>query len=314
MSKRDPYKVLGVRRTALADDIKKAYRALALKHHPDRNHDSKASETKFKEIQHAYEILSDPEKRRLFNLHGHAGLDPNYQPQDQRRTNTNPFENFGGGRAYNFRADTGSTGGSGFNVFDDVFSDLFGNDSARSHTKRKPEKGEHIHYDLTINFDDAYNGVSVDVKALSNRISVQIPAGVDTGAVVRAPGQGAPGRRGGKPGDLLLNITVRPHHVFRREGCNVYLTLPVMMSEALLGARVEIPAPDGRVVLKIPPGTQSGTNFRFKGKGFPEVKKSSRGDFFVVTHIMIPELVTPESLELIHEFERLNPMSLRTGL
>jgi DnaJ-class molecular chaperone len=307
MAKRDPYRVLGVSRTASEEEIKSAYRRLARVHHPDMNKNSKSSESRFREISEAYEILSDKERRRAYDRFGHEGVDG-----FQGFRSENPFARAGfGGRDFNFRF--GGSGSSGHRVFDDYFADLFGTAGARD-TKRSASKGDDLEYDLTVTFDQAYHGVSATVRVLERRIDVRIPPGVDTGSVVRVPGQGAPGRRGGAPGDLYLNITVLPHKVFRREGNDIHLTLPISVAEAILGARVEIPGPEGRLALKIPAGTQAGTVFRFRGKGFPALKDDGRGDLYVTAQIVIPSRVNPASESLVAEFDRLNPMNPREGL
>jgi DnaJ-class molecular chaperone len=136
---------------------------------------------------------------------------------------------------------------------------------------------------------------------------------VDNGSRVRVQRQGAPGLRGGAPGDLYLNIKVKPHEYFRREGSDIHLTVPITFGEAVLGGTVEIPGPDGRLALRIPPGTQSGTRFRFKGKGFPSLRDSSRGDFYVTVHIAVPEHIDSVSQELVVELERRNPFNPRRG-
>ncbi|HMK35396.1 MAG TPA: J domain-containing protein [Desulfomonilaceae bacterium] len=303
MAKRDPYNVLGVNKSASEDEIKAAYRRLARVHHPDMNNNSKSSEARFKEISEAYEILSDTEKRRNYDRFGHD----NGERYGFRTSN--PFASgFGQGQQFNVKF---GGGGPGHGMFDDVFSQFFGSGGGRH---RYAAKGDDLEYDLTISFEQAYHGISATVRVLERKISVHIPAGVDTGSVIRVPGQGTPGRRGGSPGDLFLNITVAPHKIFRREGNDIRLTLPISIAEAILGAKVETPGPNGRLVLKIPPGTQSGTSFRFRGKGFPSLKNGRNGDFYVEAQIVIPERVKPASKDLVEEFERLNPTNPREGL
>lgn len=307
MTKRDPYSVLGVGRTASDDEIKSAYRRLARVHHPDMNNNSKSSEKRFREISEAYEILNDKERRRNYDRFGHEGLGGSHEYRS-----ANPFSGSGFGRRdFNFRF--GGSGSSGYGVFDDYFSDFFG-PGATGQTKRYASKGDDLEYDLSITFEQAYQGVSAVVRVLERRINVHIPAGVDTGSVIRVPGQGAPGRRGGAPGDLYLNVTVSSHGVFRREGSDIHLTLPISFAEAILGAKVEIPGPEGRLMLKIPAGTQAGTSFRFRGKGFPSVKANGRGDLYVTTQIVIPSRVSQAAEDLVAEFDRLNPMNPREGL
>jgi curved DNA-binding protein len=304
MMKQDPYKVLGVDRSATDDDIKKAFRRLAKQHHPDRNNNSKYAESRFKEISEAYEILIDREKRRSFDTYGHDFNSYGFSRE-------NPFHPQGpSGYNFNFR----NYGNTGFGMFDDVFSDFFRTEGRRNSRRSVPRKGDNLEYDLSIEFEQAYFGVSADVRVLERRITVRIPPGVDTGSVVRVPGQGAPGSRGGEAGDLFINIAVAQHRLFRRDGVDIHLEVPISIKEAILGARVEVPSPEGRLLLKVPAGTQSGAKFRFRGKGFPSLKEDRRGDFFVTTRIVIPDTVDTLSKDLISEFDRLNPVRLREGL
>jgi DnaJ-class molecular chaperone len=307
MVKRDPYSILGVSKVASDDEIKSAYRRLARRHHPDMNNNDKSSETKFKEISEAYEILSDKEKRLSYDRFGYSGVDGSqgFRPGD-------PFGASGFARP-GFTFKFGGQKSSGHRVFDDTFSEFFETVSNRGYS-RFGLKGDDLEYDLTITFEQAYHGVSATVSVLEHRINVHIPAGVETGSVIRVAGQGAPGRRGGRPGDLFLNITVSSHRIFRREGNDIYLNLPISFPEAILGAKVEIPAPNGRLMLKIPAGTQSGTSFRFRGKGFPSLKKERRGDYYVTTQIVIPDRVDSSSKDLVAEFARLNPTNPRQSL
>ena len=214
------------------------------------------------------------------------------------------------GHNFNF----GNYGNSGFGMFEDVFSEFFRTEGRRNGRRSVPRKGDNLEYDLAIEFEQAYFGVSADVRVLDRRITVRIPPGVDTGSVVRVPGQGAPGSRGGESGDLFINIAVAQHRLFRRDGVDIHLEVPISIKEAILGARVEAPGPEGRLALKVPAGTQSGTSFRFRGKGFPSLKNEQRGDFFITTRIVIPDKVNASSEDLISEFDKLNPVRLREGL
>ncbi len=311
MAKRDPYRVLGVTRSASDAEIKRSYRKLARQYHPDMNRNSKASEVRFKEISEAYEILNDPDKRHRFDMYGHEGVDPNFQGFGSSGGRS-PFEGVRYGNAgcsFNFGNFSGSTG---HNFFDDMFSEFARSGPGRSR-RRQPQAGQDVEYNLTVDFDQAYRGMSADLRILDRRIEVRIPAGVDTGSRVRVPGQGAPGLHGGRAGDIYLNIRVTPHAYFRREGKDIHLTLPITFKEAVLGERVELPGPDGRLALKVPPGTQSGTSFRFKGKGFPDLKRNERGDFLVTVHIAVPDTIDSDSRELVLEFERRNPFNPRDG-
>jgi len=312
MGKPDPYGVLGVSRSASDAEIKRAYRKLARQHHPDVNNNSRSSEVRFKELAEAYEILSDKEKRRKYDQFGHAGLDHGFT---EFRGSGNPFAGggFGGSRfGYGFG---GFSGDPEAGIFENIFSEYFRAQTNRGHSRRGPERGSDLDYDLTIDLIQAYQGITAAVRVLERRIDVHIPAGVDTGSRIRVAGQGAPGLRGGPPGDLFLHITVSPHHFFRREGKNIHATVPITLGEAVLGARIEVPGPTGRLVMKIPAGTQSGTSFRFKEKGFPGLKDdSARGDYFVTVQIVIPDHVDRVSEDLLAEFERRNPLNPREGM
>lgn len=307
MQKRDPYTVLGLSKTASDEEIKSAYRRLARQYHPDVNNNSKYAEDRFKEISEAYEILSDKEKRRQYDMYGHVGK--NF---DEFRSSYGTFYGSGFQRE-NFNSNFGNFGSSGFSVFEEMFSDFFRSQTQRSH-RRYGVKGDNLEYDLTISFEQAYHGFSATIRVLERRINVHIPPGVDTGSVIRVPGQGAPGLRGGPRGDLYLNIIVTPHRIFRREGQDIYLSVPISIGEAVFGTKIEIPSPQGRLILKIPAGTQSGTNFRFKGKGFPSLKNEGKGDFYVTTQIVIPHNIDSRSRSLLAEFDRLNPINPREGL
>ena len=310
MTKNDPYRVLGVNRGASEEEIKRAYRRLARRHHPDMNNNSKAAEGRFKEVSEAYEILSDAEKRRLYDRFGHEGMNPGFTGFGASGTKS-PFGQHGfpyGGYGFNL----GRSSGGG--VFEEIFSEFFRNHSGRSYGGGRPAVGRDLEYGLKVDFIQAYQGVHAFVTVMDRKIDVHVPAGVDTGSRIRVPGQGTPGSRGGPPGDLYLDITVEPHEFFRRQGAGIYLSLPITIGEAILGAKVEIPGPDGRLSLRIPPGTQSGTSFRFKGKGFPSLKDKIRGDFFVTANVIIPEKMDSVSHDLVAEFERRNPIDPRKGL
>ncbi|MBI4964640.1 MAG: DnaJ domain-containing protein [Desulfomonile tiedjei] len=311
MGKRDPYRVLGVSRSATGDEIKKAYRRLARKHHPDLNANSKAAEDRFKEVSDAYDILSDKEKRHRYDRFGHDGLNPNFSESSGWEGFTD--SGFGqSGYRFNFG---GFTSASGNKIFEDILSDYFKGPGRRTSGEHRASRGSDLEHSLTIDFDQAYHGVTAVVRILHRKINVHIPPGVDTGSRIRLAGQGAPGLRGGPSGDLFLDITVVEHPVFRRTGKDVHMVLPISIGEAIRGARVEIPGPGGRLALKIPGGTQSGTSFRFKGKGFPSLKdEGGTGDFYVTVHIYVPETIDSVSRDLMAEFDRRNPVNPREGL
>ncbi|HTY25522.1 MAG TPA: DnaJ C-terminal domain-containing protein [Desulfomonilaceae bacterium] len=321
MRKPDPYSVLGVDRSASEQDVKRAYRRLARRHHPDLNKSSKAAEAKFKEIQEAYEILSDSEKRRNYDAFGHAGVEGNFQGFGSPGSGSSFFGRGYGRSGFNFNPYSGSNRSgpfehvfSGASTFEDMVSELFRGASGRRNRRTAPQPGSHLQNDLTLEFGQAYSGAWVSVSMMGRNIDVHIPAGVDTGSKIRVPGQGGPGLRGGQPGDLFLNIIVKPHPVMRREGIHIQMVVPISIGEAVLGAEVQIPGPNGALFLKIPAGTQSGTVFRFKGKGFPSLKNAERGHLYATVHVHVPDKLDGASRELVNELERRNPMNPRERL
>jgi DnaJ-class molecular chaperone len=312
MSNPDPYRVLGVARSASEAEIKQAYRRLARRYHPDVNRNSKASEDRFKEIQEAYELLSDKQRREYYDTYGHDSAHQDFHSYGHAG------EHFGSraGGPGGFRVKFGGFPGGGGNrgVFEDLFADFFQSRSQHGGANYGMRTGSDLEHGVTIGFVEAYEGVALAVRVLDRKITVHVPAGVDTGSKVRVSGQGAPGLRGGAAGDLFLTITVKPHPLLRREEQNLYITVPVTIGEAVRGARIEIPGPKGKLALKMPPGTQSGTVFRFKGMGFPALKGDKAGDFFATVHIAVPEEIDEASHALLEEFEQRNPANPRDVL
>ncbi|MGC8907879.1 MAG: DnaJ C-terminal domain-containing protein [Desulfomonilaceae bacterium] len=308
MRKSDPYKILGVRRDASDEEIKRAYRRLARQYHPDLNNNSKASEQRFKEISEAYEVLSDSDKRRRYDMYGYG------ESWDQPTSGAYGSGGFYRQRGYHFGGAYDFDQSAGGGIFEDFFSQFVRAQSFGRDRNYGPARGRDYEYNLTVDFDQAYHGVHAFVRIKDRRIEVKIPAGVDTGSRIRVPGQGAPGIRGGAPGDLFLDITVRPHGLFKRDGKNIYFSVGISVAEAVLGGPIEIPGPDGRLVLKIPPGTQSGTVFRFREKGFPSLSDPVRGDFLVTANIVVPHVVDEPSRRILEEFDKRNPVHPRKGL
>ncbi len=358
---KDYYRVLGVPRTASALEIKKAYRRLARKHHPDVNPGDRTAEEKFKEIQEAYSVLGDPKKKALYDQYGAAS-----EPPRGRQPFTPGFEGF-------------DFSGYGSSSFSDFFNSLFGAAARRPQTGR--ERGGDLSYSMRIGFEEALHGLQsrlqltrlvpcpachgqgfVQVQAgrpcpacggsgrvhlqrgfmkfqsacpqcqgtgaargdacpdcrgqgvvrMTEHIQVRIPAGVDTGSRVRVPGKGNAGRLGGSPGDLYISIEVAPHPLFRREGADIHLRLPVTVTEATLGAKIEVPTLDGRTVIKIPPGTRSGQRFRIRQMGAAVPGSRSRGDEIVEISIVPPSPDNQRVRDLMRELERVsgeNPRS-----
>ena len=281
----DLYETLGVKRDASADHIRKAYRKLARKHHPDVNPGNKSAEDKFKTVSSAYEVLSDTEKRKAYDEFGDASLQGNfdagkareYAGWQQRRERSAGFgggPDAGGGGGFG-----GGFGGGGPTEFD--FAEMF-------NRRRGPSRGQDLHAKFQMDLRQAIEGaeVSIDVPE-QGRVRVRIPKGADTGSVIRLPGRGSPGVRGGPPGDLVIETEVLPHPVLRRDGLDLYLTLPVTLDETYNGGSVDVPTFDGTVVLKIPARSQNGARLRLRGKGIE--RKATRGDFFVELDIRLPD-------------------------
>ncbi|MEW5723691.1 MAG: molecular chaperone DnaJ [Thermodesulfobacteriota bacterium] len=344
-NKRDYYEVLGVSRDAGPEEIKKAYRQLALKCHPDRNPDDRQAEELFKEAAEAYEVLRDPEKKRIYDQFGHAGLQ--------------------------------GTGFSGFSGFEDIFSafgDLFGDFFGSSRRRRSgPQRGRDLRYDLEIEFLEAAAGKTVEFTipyedncpscqgsgsadgrlqvcptcggqgqvyqsrgfirlattcpvcrgqgqvltdpcpecqgqgrlVRQKTVSAKIPPGVDTGSRLRLRGEGESGRLGGPPGDLFLVIYVKPHDFFEREGDHVICRIPISLVDAALGTEIEVPTLFGSRTLKIPKGTNNGDILRFRGEGFPNLHGYNRGDQIMEIGVLTPTHLSKRQEELLREFAEL---------
>lgn len=345
MSKRDYYEVLGIEKGASADALKKAYRRLAMKHHPDRNSDDADAEAKFKEAKEAYEILSDDHKRAAYDQYGHAGVD----------------------RA----AGMGGMGAGGVSdIFGDVFGDIFS--GGRRGASSNVYRGADMRYDLALSLEDAVRGHSAEInfsslktcetcdgsgaKAGTSRkqcstcggigqvrrqqgffsvqqtcpacrgegsvvedpcpdcrgqgrveqsrtLSVKVPPGVDTGDRIRLSGEGEAGQNGGPSGDLYVEVRVRPHAVFERDGANLSCQVPLGFTSATLGGEVKVPTLDGEVSLKIPVGTQSGRVFRLRGKGVKPVRGGGPGDLYCRVDVETPVNLTGEQKELLRQLE-----------
>jgi molecular chaperone DnaJ len=309
MSKKDLYAVLGVSRSADADEIKKAYRKLAMKFHPDKNPDNKKAEDTFKEITEAYETLSDPKKREMYDQFGFAGANPGFAGAG---AGAGGFGGFGGFRP-------GSGGGTPGNedfqdIFGDIFGDVFGGRAGGAGRAQRKQRGADLRYTLNIGFEDAALGTEKSISFVRNRgsrddsarLQVKVPAGVKQGQRLRLSGEGDGGPNGGPNGDLYVIINIQEHALFRREEDDVMIDVPINYIDAILGCEIDVPTLTGKVVLKIPAGTHTGQVFRLKSKGVPKAGGFGTGDMLVKILIDTPEKLSAKQKELIIELSKLS--------
>jgi DnaJ-class molecular chaperone len=305
---KDYYKILGVEKTASQDEIKKAFRKQALQYHPDKKG---GNEAKFKEVNEAYSTLSDPQKRQQYDTFGSAGpggagFNPGgFGGQGQGA------QGFGGFDFSQFTRQYQTQNGQSFE-FDlgDIFGDFFGGGGGR----RRPRKGANITIDVELAFRESIFGVEREVTVNGQKLSVTIPPGIENGQGLRVAGKGEQGEGG--PGDLIVRIWVKDHPVFRKEGLNLVMELPIKLTTALSGGTVEVetvnPTIDGTIELKIPAGTSHGEILRVKGKGVPYethgiftgAAHAKRGDLLVVTHVQMPRKLSKQAAKLIEELKR----------
>ncbi|MBM4339290.1 MAG: J domain-containing protein [Deltaproteobacteria bacterium] len=303
MANRDYYEVLGVSKSASDEEIKRAYRKLAMKYHPDRNPNKKEAEERFKEINEAYAVLSDKEKRKQYDTFGAEGFRQRFTQEDIFRGFD--FDEilsglFGGRGRREFKF------GGGRGGFD--FGDMFGSSYGYQDMGRAPQKGEDILYELAISLEEVVSGgekrISYPRDGKTEEVSVKIPKGIPEGKKLRLSGKGMPGRKGAPPGDLYLQISIREHPVFSREGDDLVVEKEINFSEAVLGTSIEVPTLEGTKRIKVPPGTQTHTKLRLKGLGIPHLQKEGRGDQFVKVIVKIPKRVSEKAKNLIHELAR----------
>ena len=306
----DYYRILSVSRQASEADIQKAYRSLARKYHPDVNPDDTAAKDKFQQIQRAYEVLSDSEKREMYDRYGSS------------------FESMGAGgggnqQEFDFSQIFGAHPGAGSAGFEGGFGDIFRQfaggapRSASGHAPPRPQRGANIRHELEVPFRSAVIGgeARLNIKRPNGKvesISVKIPAGIESGKTIRLREQGEPSPNNGKSGDIMITVRVAPHPYFQRRGNNLELQVPVTLAEAALGAKIDVPTPNGTITLTVPPSTSSGKRLRVKGHGIQSKKNS--GDLYAEIQIVLPKTIDDESAGLIRQLSERQPMNPRADL
>ncbi len=329
MAGKDYYSILGLSRNATAAEIKKAYRKLARKFHPDVNPGDKKAEEQFKLVSEAHEALSDPEKRKIYDEFGEDGLRAGFDAEQARQWKQ--WQQFGGRRT--------GTGGPGFygdfsfegesvnySGLDDFLRNIFGGGKAhgsRAYT-RGPRKGSDVESTLEVDFATAVMGGTTRITLQkgsgeggppsSETIDVNIPPGVDDGSKIRLAGKGQPGSQGGVPGDLYVTIHVRPHKIFTRDEDTLRLEVPVTVSEAMKGAEISVPTISGPVQLKVPPSTKAGQVLRLKGKGVPNLKTKVPGDMLVTIRVQVPPSGHPDAIKAAETLDRFYAGDIRRNI
>jgi DnaJ-class molecular chaperone len=289
----DYYQRLGVSRQASADEIKKAYRKLARQYHPDVNPGDKAAEEKFKQVTEAFEILSEPAKRKLYDEFGDDAAKLGWD--EKKAAQYRAYKNgsfgtdggFGGGMPGGFHFDFQQGGPVDF---ESIFGEMFGGGGGRRGRRGGgPRAGGDLVTSMTISLEDAVLGATKTISIHGKRLEVRIPPGVESGSRVRLAGQGEPGDRGGPPGDLFVDLEVAEHPLVRREGNDLFLDLPVTLKEAMYGAEIRVPVFGGSGTVTLKPGTHSGTRLRLRGKGVPGVHGEPAGDLYLVVQVKLPD-------------------------
>jgi molecular chaperone DnaJ len=386
VAKQDYYEVLGIKRDAKPEEIKKAYRRLARKYHPDVNPGDKASEDRFKLTTEAHDVLSDPKKRKVYDQFGQYSdnlADAAARGATPGAGRTSPGFDFSG-FDWNTTTTPGGGAGSSGSSFRDIFADLFGGGAAKEAEppRPQPKRGADIEMPLALSFEEAIKGMTTNLTVnrseqcsrcngagdiggpvmvcpnckgagqvqraggrlrfaqecpdcggtgrrrspcslckgkgtvpKTETVKVRIPAGVETGSRVRIPGKGEGGRLGAPPGDLHIITNVGTHKYFTRKGDNIYVTVPVTVPEAALGAKIEVPTVEGKAQLRIPPGTQSGQKFRLRQRGAPSLRNpGARGDQFVEVQVTLPKVISEETKELLRQYAKLNDENPRVEM
>ncbi len=294
MAQADYYKVLGVEKNSTPDDIKKAFRKLAVKYHPDRNPGDKSAEDKFKELNEAYAVLSDPQKKEQYDTYGSSGFHKQYSQEDI-------FRNFDFGGTFR---DMGMGGG------DDIFSRIFGGGGrgGRRGFNAGPQKGTDHEMETDISFRDAALGAEKVIafrrNSVREELKVKIPAGVENGSKIRITGKGGQGGAGGQAGDLFLIVRVLPDPVFVRDGGDLIVERSIPLTAACLGISLDVPTLDGDKRIKVPAGIQPGTKIRLKGCGIKQLGSNVKGDLYVKISVHVPEALNEQQKRLIEELAR----------
>ncbi len=286
------YKILGVSKSASSEEIKKAYRKLALKYHPDHNNGNNSAEAMFKDINEAYAVLRDPEKKKQYDMFGAEGFQNRFTQEDI-------FKGFDLGSI--FREFGFGGGGRGQNPFSQMYGGMggFGQGGRCFQGHGQGTKGQHLIYELPMTLEELCQAtdktIAYQIEGRQEKVSVKVPAGIKGGQKLRLQGKGQPGMFGGPPGDLYVQIKELPHPAFRRENADLYVTRKITFSEAVLGAEIEVPTIEQKVLkLKIPPGTQDNAKFRLKGHGMPLNNGSGKGNAYLEISIEVPKELTKE--------------------
>src|SRR4030042_4593600 len=286
MAYRDYYETLGVSKNASNEEMKRAYRKLAMKYHPDRNPNKKEAEERFKEINEAYAVLSDKEKRKQYDTFGAEGFQQRFTQEDIFRgfDFDEILSNLFGGRG---RRESRFGGRSGVD-----FGDFFGKQGGFRDTGRMPQRGEDVVYEIAISLEEAASGGEKRISYRKNgkveEVSVKIPRGIASGKKLRLTGKGMEGRNGGPPGDLYLQVSIQEHPIITREGDDLVVEKEISFPEAVLGTTIDVPTLEGTKRMKVPPGTQSHTKMRLKGLGISHFQKDGRGDEYVKVIVKVP--------------------------